>query len=148
MSDLVVALHELDGDADCRCIVLAGGGERAFAAGADIREMADRTTADVLADDFLAPWDQVAALATPVIAAVRGFCLGGGFELALACDIIVAAEDAVFGSARDHPRHHARGRRHTATDAHRGQVPRDGAHPHGRSLPGVRRRALGHRQLG
>ena len=97
MSDLVAVLRELDVNAECRCIVLAGGGERAFAAGADIREMADRTTADVLADDFLAPWDQVAGLATPVIAAVRGFCLGGGFELALACDIIVAAEDAVFG---------------------------------------------------
>ena len=97
MSELLVALRGLDLDDDCRCVVLTGAGERAFAAGADIREMADRTTADIRADDFLAPWDQVAGIATPVIAAVRGFCLGGGFELALACDIIVAAEDAVFG---------------------------------------------------
>lgn len=94
---LLDALRALDADPDCRCIVVTGAGERAFAAGADIREMADRTTADLLADDFLAPLDQLTAIATPVIAAVRGFCLGGGFELALACDLIVAAEDALFG---------------------------------------------------
>jgi enoyl-CoA hydratase len=97
MSDLLTALGDLDRDPDCRCVVLTGGGERAFAAGADIREMLERTTTDMLSDDFLAPWDQVAGIATPLVAAVRGFCLGGGFELALACDIIVAADDAVFG---------------------------------------------------
>jgi enoyl-CoA hydratase len=97
MKTLVAALRELDADHGCRCVVITGAGERAFAAGADIREMADRTTADVLADDFLAPWDQVAGIRLPLIAAVRGFCLGGGFELALACDIIIAGDDAVFG---------------------------------------------------
>ena len=91
------ALRTLDADPDCRCIVVTGAGERAFAAGADIREMVDQSTADMLADDFLAPLDGISAITTPVIAAVRGFCLGGGFELALACDLIVAAEDAVFG---------------------------------------------------
>ena len=82
---------------NCRCVVITGGGERAFAAGADIREMVDRTAAEVLSDDFLAPWDQVAGIGLPLIAAVRGFCLGGGFELALACDIVIAGDDAVFG---------------------------------------------------
>ncbi len=97
MTALVSRLRDLDADHGCRCIVVTGAGERAFAAGADIREMVGRTTADVLADDFLAPWDQVAAIVTPTIAAVRGYCLGGGFELALACDMLVAADDAVFG---------------------------------------------------
>jgi enoyl-CoA hydratase len=97
MQALVATLTELDASPECRCVVITGAGERAFAAGADIREMADRTSADVLADDFLAPWDLVAGIGVPLIAAVRGFCLGGGFELALACDIVIAADDAVFG---------------------------------------------------
>ncbi len=97
MQTLVGALQGLDAQADCRCVVITGSGDRAFAAGADIREMVDRTAADVLADDFLAPWDQVAGIGVPLIAAVRGFCLGGGFELALACDIVIASEDAIFG---------------------------------------------------
>lgn len=97
MTSLLDTLRALDADPDCRCVVVTGAGERAFAAGADIREMVDRSTADVLGDDSLAPWDRIAAVGTPVIAAVRGFCLGGGFELALACDMIVAADDALFG---------------------------------------------------
>ncbi len=131
---------------DCRCIVVTGAGERAFAAGADIREMADLTTADVLTDDLLSPWDALADIATPVIAAVRGFCLGGGFELALACDLIVAAEDALFGLPEVDPWHHARRGWHAATDAHRGQGAGHGADPHRATPAGRRSRALGHRQ--
>lgn len=97
MTSLTEALDALAGDRACRCIVITGAGTRAFAAGADIREMVDRTAAEVLEDDFLAPWDRVARIACPTIAAVRGFCLGGGLELALACDVIIAADDAVLG---------------------------------------------------
>jgi enoyl-CoA hydratase len=97
MAALVGALQRLDSDDDCRCIVLTGAGERAFAAGADIREMAELEPDDVLAPGRFDRWDQVAAVETPLVAAVRGFALGGGCELALACDLIVAAEDAAFG---------------------------------------------------
>ena len=97
MTDLLDALTVLDADPDCRCIVLRGAGERAFAAGADIKEMAVATPVSLaIADDF-ARWDQVSRIATPLIAAVRGYALGGGCELAMACDIIVAGDDAKFG---------------------------------------------------
>lgn len=97
MARLVEALERLDADPACRCIVITGAGERAFAAGVDIREMADQTpVALTLADDF-ARWDRIRRVRTPTIAAVRGYALGGGCELAMTCDMIVAAEDAVFG---------------------------------------------------
>lgn len=97
MEELVAALSGLDADPDCRCIVLTGAGHRAFAAGADIREMVELGPDDIGPSSLFARWDEVAAVRKPIIAAVRGFALGGGCELALACDIIVAAEDAVFG---------------------------------------------------
>jgi enoyl-CoA hydratase len=97
LGELVDALRALDADAECRCIVIAGSGERAFAAGADIREIAGETPASLLARDRFARWDEVAATATPLVAAVRGYALGGGLELALICDMLVAGDDARFG---------------------------------------------------
>ncbi len=94
---LAEALAGLDSDPACRAIVLTGAGTRAFAAGADIRELAVQTPVSLLVDDRFAVWDRIAATRTPLIAAVRGFAFGGGCELALTCDLIVAGDDARFG---------------------------------------------------
>jgi enoyl-CoA hydratase len=91
------ALDALDRDPACRAIVLTGSGDRAFAAGADIRELARQTPVSLLAEDRFAVWERIAAVRKPVIAAVRGFALGGGCELAMSCDLIVAGDDARFG---------------------------------------------------
>ena len=97
LDELAAILDRLDADLACRAIVVTGSGTRAFAAGADIRELARQTTVSLLAENRFAVWDRIGAVRTPVIAAVRGFALGGGCELAMSCDIIVAAEDATFG---------------------------------------------------
>ncbi len=97
VAQLVDSLHALDADPECRCIVITGSGERAFAAGADIGELVDETTARLATNDPFARWDEVGSIRTPLIAAVRGFALGGGCELAMACDMIVAGDDARFG---------------------------------------------------
>jgi enoyl-CoA hydratase len=97
LDDLADALAGLDADPRCRAIVLTGSGTRAFAAGADIRELATQTPIGLLVEDRFAVWERIAATRTPVIAAVRGFALGGGCELALSCDLIVAGDDAQFG---------------------------------------------------
>ena len=97
LDELGAALAALDADAECRAIVLTGAGERAFAAGADIRELATQTPITLAANDRFAAWDRIAAIRKPLIAAVRGFALGGGCELAMTCDMIVAGEDAQFG---------------------------------------------------
>jgi len=97
ITELVRTLESLDADPDCRCIVITGAGERAFAAGADIAEMLDLTGPSLRADDPFATWDRIGDIVTPTIAAVRGFALGGGCELVLACDMVVAADDATFG---------------------------------------------------
>ncbi len=87
----------LDRDPVCRAIVLTGSGDRAFAAGADIRELGRQTPVTLLVEDRFAVWERIAAVRKPVVAAVRGFALGGGCELALSSDLIVAGEDARFG---------------------------------------------------
>jgi len=96
MTELVEALEMLDNDADVRCIVLHGGA-RAFAAGADITEMADASAIDMLGRDQFTRWDRIRKVKTPMIAAVSGVALGGGCELAMICDMIVASETARFG---------------------------------------------------
>jgi enoyl-CoA hydratase len=96
MTALAEALGELDGENDVRCIVL-GGSERAFAAGADIAEMAEASVMDMYAARRIDRWDAIRAVRTPLVAAVSGFCLGGGCELAMSCDLIVASETAQFG---------------------------------------------------
>lgn len=90
------ALKDCDADPKVGAIVLTGNA-RAFAAGADIEEMAEKGFCEFFLDDFLAPWDQVSDISKPIIAAVAGHALGGGCELALLCDFIIASEDAQFG---------------------------------------------------
>ena len=97
LDELADAFAALDADSACRAIVLTGSGTRAFAAGADIKELAIQTPVSLLVDDRFAVWERIAATRTPVIAAVRGFALGGGCELAMSCDLIVAGDDAQFG---------------------------------------------------
>ena len=97
LDELAEALAGLDADPACRAIVLTGSGTKAFAAGADIRELAIQTPITLLVDDRFAVWERIAATRKPLIAAVRGFALGGGCELALSCDLIVAGDDAQFG---------------------------------------------------
>ena len=96
MDELVRTLEELDRDAETRAIVL-GGNERAFAAGADIGELAQSSANDLYYQRRVERWDAIRGLWTPLVAAVSGFCLGGGCELALSCDLIVASETAQFG---------------------------------------------------
>lgn len=96
MGELRDALKELDKDDTVRVIVLTGN-ERAFAAGADIKQMAGKSAIDMLQIDQFSTWDQIKKTKKPLIAAVSGFALGGGCELAMTCDMIVASESAQFG---------------------------------------------------
>ena len=96
MEELAALCERWDDDTEVRCIVIAGG-EDWFAAGADIKAMATRTLAETLTSPAARFWPRLAALRTPLVAAVSGYALGGGCELALACDMIVASESAQFG---------------------------------------------------
>lgn len=83
-------------DTEVRAVVITGS-QRAFAAGADIKEMAELGAIDMYTRDYIELWDEVARIKKPIVAAVSGYCLGGGLELAMICDIIVASETAKFG---------------------------------------------------
>ncbi len=96
MDELVDALETLDRVDEVHCVVLTGG-ERAFAAGADVNEFLTATPVDMLSAYRFHQWERIRKIAKPIIAAVRGFALGGGCELAMLCDMIVAGEGARFG---------------------------------------------------
>ncbi|MDG4861532.1 enoyl-CoA hydratase-related protein, partial [Streptomyces sp. T-3] len=97
MTELLDALRPLDRDPDVGCFIVTGSSNRVFAAGADIKEMAGKSAAEMAAEDYFAGWEEFAAFRTPKIAAVNGYALGGGCELAMMCDFILAGESAVFG---------------------------------------------------
>jgi enoyl-CoA hydratase len=96
VGELASALEEFDHDEAIRCMVITGAGERAFAAGADIKEMADKSPMQMLTGSF-ENWQRITRIHKPLIAAVGGYALGGGCELAMHCDMIVASENARFG---------------------------------------------------
>jgi enoyl-CoA hydratase len=96
IGELDLALETFERDRGIGCIVVTGS-EKAFAAGADIKEIQAKTYPDVYLENFLASWDQVASARKPIIAAVSGFALGGGCELAMMCDFIIASDTAKFG---------------------------------------------------
>lgn len=96
MTEVLDCAHAHDADPGIGCMLICGN-ERAFAAGADIAELAAQDYASMYASDFFAGWDRFAALRTPKLAAVSGYALGGGCELAMMCDVIIGAESARFG---------------------------------------------------
>jgi len=96
MDELTSACSAFDADPRIGCIVITGN-ERAFGAGADIKQMMDASVAEMLDNPFIDYWDRLRRVSKPTIAAVSGYCLGGGNELAMACDMIVASETALFG---------------------------------------------------
>ena len=96
MIEIVEAMEQFDRDQDIRCIVIHGN-EKAFAAGADIKEMSGAGSMEMLERDQFARWERIRAIKKPIIGAISGFALGGGCELAMHCDMLIASETAQFG---------------------------------------------------
>lgn len=96
MREVVAAVEELDADSEIGAILLTGS-EKAFAAGADIKEMAPKTFVEAYAEDLFSQWDRLSSVRKPIVAAVSGYALGGGCELAMLCDFIIASDTAKFG---------------------------------------------------
>jgi enoyl-CoA hydratase len=96
VAELIQAIDAFEADAGIGCLLLTGN-DKAFAAGADIKEMADKTFIEAYLDNFCADWDRAARARKPIVVAVAGFALGGGCELAMHCDILIAADNAKFG---------------------------------------------------
>ncbi|WP_062269255.1 enoyl-CoA hydratase [Endozoicomonas arenosclerae] len=96
LNELLEVMEPLDRDPEVGCFVITGSG-KAFAAGADIREMSDKSFSEMFQEDFFAGWERFARLRTPKIAAVSGYALGGGCELAMMCDTLYASDNAKFG---------------------------------------------------
>ena len=131
MDALGAALLAFDADEGIGAIVITGNA-KAFAAGADIAAMADWSYMDVYRSEFITRnWETIRRVRKPVIAAVAGFAMGGGCELALACDIVIAAESAKFALPEDQARDAARRRRHAAPAARHRQGQGDGHVPVG-----------------